>query len=62
MALLNYVMMALVAIVTIVGLRMFYVWYTRVRRSNPHWIWNGQDCEHLTTTTVDGTTSRSHGP
>ena len=28
MALLNYVMMALVAIAAIVGLRMFYVWYT----------------------------------
>ena len=56
MALLNYVMMALVAIVTIVGLRMFYVWYTRVRPLQPslelEW---AADCEHLTTATVDGT-------
>ena len=56
MALLNYVMMALVAIATIVGLRMFYVWYTRVRPLQPsldlEW---AADCEHLTTATVDGT-------
>ena len=56
MALLNYVMMALVAIVTIVGLRMFYVWYTRVRPLQPslelEW---AADCEHLTTANVDGT-------
>ena len=56
MALLNYVMMALVAIATIVGLRMFYVWYTRVRPLQPsldlEW---APDCEHLTTATVDGT-------
>ncbi|MGB1419705.1 MAG: DUF4105 domain-containing protein, partial [Poseidonia sp.] len=56
MALLNYVMMALVAIAAIVGLRMFYVWYTRVRPLQPsldlEW---AADCEHLTTATVDGT-------
>ena len=56
MALLNYVMMALVAIATIVGLRMFYVWYTRVRPLQPsldlEW---AADCEHLTTANVDGT-------
>lgn len=56
MALLKYVMMALVAIATIVGLRMFYVWYTRVRPLQPsldlEW---AADCEHLTTATVDGT-------
>ena len=56
MALLNYVMMTLVAIVTIVGLRMFYVWYTRVRPLQPsldlEW---AADCEHLTTANVDGT-------
>lgn len=56
MALLNYVMMTLVAIATIVGLRMFYVWYTRVRPLQPsldlEW---AADCEHLTTATVDGT-------
>jgi len=56
MALLNYVMMALVAIATIVVLRMFYVWYTRVRPLQPslelEW---AADCEHLTTATVDGT-------
>ena len=56
MALLNNVMMALVAIATIVGLRMFYVWYTRVRPLQPsldlEW---AADCEHLTTATVDGT-------
>jgi len=56
MALLNYVMMALVAIVTIVGLRMSYVWYTRVRPLQPsldlEW---AADCEHLTTANVDGT-------
>ena len=56
MALLNNVMMALVAIAAIVGLRMFYVWYTRVRPLQPsldlEW---AADCEHLTTATVDGT-------
>ena len=56
MPLLNYVMMALVAIAAIVGLRMFYVWYTRVRPLQPsldlEW---AADCEHLTTATVDGT-------
>ena len=56
MALLNYVMMVHVAIVTIVGLRMFYVWYTRVRPLQPsldlEW---AADCEHLTTANVDGT-------
>ena len=56
MALLNYVMMALVAIAAIVGLRMFYVWYTRVRPLQPsldlEW---AADCEHLSTATVDGT-------
>ncbi len=56
MALLNYVMMALVAIAAIVGLRMFYVWYTRVRPLQPsldlEW---AADCEHLTTANVDGT-------
>ena len=56
MALLNYVMMTLVAIATIVGLRMFYVWYARVRPLQPsldlEW---AADCEHLTTATVDGT-------
>ena len=56
MALLNYVMMALVAIAAIVGLRMFYVWYTRVRPLQPslelEW---AADCEQLTTANVDGT-------
>ncbi len=52
---LEVVLLALALLVVIVGLRLYYVWRTRVRPLQPsldlEW---AADCRHLTTATVDG--------
>ena len=51
---LGYVLLAVAAIVGLVGARLVYVWYTRIRPLEPsldlEW---AADCEHLTTATME---------
>ncbi len=54
-------MMALGALAALVGVRLVYVWSTRIRPLEPslelEW---AADCEHLTTATVDGSSITFH--
>jgi hypothetical protein len=61
MAIITYLGMTVLVIAGIVGARMAYVWYTRVRPLQPsldlEW---AADCRHLTTATVEGTSITFH--
>lgn len=61
MSALNIALNVFLVIVAVVGLRLFYIWWTRIRPLEPslNLIWEA-DCEHLTTATVDGNTITFH--